>query len=222
MMAIINNVSSPALPQNKGSFELTYWRNCKAKEGTLSNSHYQYFYTEHFGFPLDFYTGKRILDIGCGPRGSLEWATMAQCRVGLDPLAGYYSELGINNHQMLYVAAPSEAIPFPSDYFDVVCSFNSLDHVDNLDKAIAEMIRVVRPSGVFLLLTDLNHNPTPTEPITFSWDIVERFKGGLTLLMERHFEKSAPGMYESIRRAVPYDKSNPAPRYGVLSALFRK
>jgi hypothetical protein len=51
---------------------------------------------------------------------------------------------------------------------------------------------------------------------------VDRFKGSLTLLMERHFEKSAPGMYESIRRAIPYDKFNPAPRYGVLSALFRK
>ena len=29
-------------------------------------------------------------DIGCGPRGSLEWATMAAERVGLDPPVNKY------------------------------------------------------------------------------------------------------------------------------------
>ena len=29
-------------------------------------------------------SGMRVLDVGCGPRGSLEWATMAARRVGID------------------------------------------------------------------------------------------------------------------------------------------
>jgi ubiquinone/menaquinone biosynthesis C-methylase UbiE len=40
-------------------------------------------------------------------------------------------------HGMTYVAARSEEIPFPEGYFDVVSSFNSLDHVDDLDGPLA-------------------------------------------------------------------------------------
>jgi ubiquinone/menaquinone biosynthesis C-methylase UbiE len=36
-------------------------------------------------------------------------------------------------------------IPFPDAYFDVVCSLNSLDHVDDFDKVAAEIIRVLAP-----------------------------------------------------------------------------
>src|SRR4029079_10710133 len=101
------------------------------------------FYTSHFGLSASDYAGKRILDIGCGPRGSLEWADMTAERVGLDPLADEYLKLGAKNHKMSYVAAPSEKIPFPDGHFDVVCSFNSLDHVDDIPTTINKIIRVV-------------------------------------------------------------------------------
>jgi len=42
-------------------------------------------FLDYFGLSKDFYKGKKILDIGCGPRGSLEWADMTLERVGLDP-----------------------------------------------------------------------------------------------------------------------------------------
>lgn len=54
----------------KGMHELSYWKNIKAKEGVLSNRHYMYFYTTHFGLDEAFYKGKKILDIGCGPRAA--------------------------------------------------------------------------------------------------------------------------------------------------------
>ena len=66
-----------------------------------------------FDLEPSFYEGKRILDIGCGPCGSLEWADMAAERVGLDPLVPQSMELGAKKHEMTYVAAPSEKIPFP-------------------------------------------------------------------------------------------------------------
>lgn len=39
-------------------------------------------------------------------------------RVGLDPLAEEYKKFGTERHQMKYVAAPSEQIPFPTGYSD--------------------------------------------------------------------------------------------------------
>ena len=206
----------------KGQAELRFWEGRRAAEGTLANDHYEHFYTAHFGLERSFYDGKRVLDIGCGPRGSLEWAGGAAERVGLDPLVGAYRDLGIDGHQMTYVEAGSEAIPYPDGHFDVVTSFNSLDHVDDLDATIAEIGRVVRPGGLFLVITDVNHTPTITEPIAYSWDVLARFQPTLEVVEERRFEKDEAGVYQSVTAAVPYDEADPTPRYGVLSATLRK
>ena len=202
--------------------ELAYWQKRKNIEHDLSNDHYIWFYTSHFGLPLSFYEQKRVLDIGCGPRGSLEWADNALERVGLDPLADSYLNMGCNQHKMQYVAANAESIPFSDGYFDVVCSFNSLDHVDDLDQAISEIIRVTVAGGIFLLLTDVNHEPTQCEPIWFSWDIVDKFVPYMRILDVRNHEKCTNGLYQSIARDVSYDHSDSRSRYGILSAKCQK
>ncbi len=210
------------LEKTKVANEIKYWKSRKSEEGTLSHSHYAFFYTTHFGLDEAFFDGKKILDIGCGPRGSLEWADMASERVGLDPLADSYRALGADKHKMTYVASPAERIPFGNGYFDVVCSFNSLDHVNDLDQTVSEIIRVVAPGGLFLLLTDVNHDPTPCEPIAYSWEIVEKFLTDMGLVEQRHFEKSPGGMYKSIRTGIAYVHDDKRKRYGILSAKFRK
>ncbi len=152
----------------KEKYELSFWQNLKKKERNLENSHYKNFYMKHYSLDYSFYKNKRIiLDIGCGPRGSLEWSDMTLERVGLDPLVVSYRGLGSNNHKMSYVYARVENTLFEDGYFDVVSSFNSLDHVDNLEQAINEIVRVLTPDGTFLLLTAVNHLPTPCEPIKF-------------------------------------------------------
>lgn len=169
-----------------------------------------------------FYEGKKILDIGCSPRGSLEWADMAVQRIGLDPLVHRYRQLGIDNHKMRYVKGGSDNIPYSDGYFEVVCSFNSLDHVDNIDRTIIEIKRILAPRGLFLLLTDVNHDPTLCEPVVFSWNIVDRFQPELKLIEERHYEKLPEGIYQSIQAGIGYDHGNKGRRYGVLSAKFVK
>lgn len=207
---------------DKGASELRYWAAAKEKEAVLHNSWYEYFYTTHFGLTRDDYRGKKVLDIGCGPRGSLEWADMAAERVGVDPLAESYRALGADRHKMTYVAASSDAMPFPDRHFDFVCSFNSLDHVDDLQATIEEIGRVTAPGGLFLLLTDVNHPPTVCEPVSLSWDIVDQFRRFFMLVREEHYEKKAAGMYQSLRAGERYDHTNPEPRYGILSAQFAK
>ena len=88
--------------------ELEYWSAQKESEGDLRNTWFEGFYASHFGLTRGDYTDKRVLDIGCGPRGSLEWATTAAERVGVDPLADDYLALGAADHAMTYVAAPAE------------------------------------------------------------------------------------------------------------------
>ena len=207
---------------DKGQHELRYWSAVKEKESVLRNSWYEYFYTTHFGLTRDDYVGKKVLDIGCGPRGSLEWADTAAIRIGLDPLAESYRVLGADRHKMTYVAASSDAMPFPDGHFDVVCSFNSLDHVDDLQATIQEIRRVTAKGALFLLLTDVNHPPTVCEPVSFSWDIVDKLCQVFTLVQEAHYEKRAGGMYQSLKARELYDHGNSEQRYGILSAMFKK
>lgn len=206
--------------KTKTDYEFAYWTKRKSIEGMLKNGHYEHFYTTHFHLKKNYYDNKKILDIGCGPRGSLEWAEMADQRIGIDPLADAYLKIGAARHGMQYIAGRSEDMPFSKVYFDVVCSFNSMDHVDDLDKTIHEIFRIIKPGGLFLLLTDVNHKPTHCEPISFSFDIVKKFMPQLTLLKFNHYEKKAGGMYESILANIVYDHHDKTDRYGILSAKF--
>ena len=130
--------------------ELSFWAGKAKKEGTLLNHTYEQFYVSDFGISLEEYDGKRILDIGCGPRGSLEWADMASLRMGLDPLVNEYYKLdgGTLFHKMNYVCGYSEDMPFPDEMFDFVFSINSLDHVDDLEETVSEMKRVLKVGGM--------------------------------------------------------------------------
>lgn len=47
-------------------------------------------------------------------------------------------------------AACAENLPFPDNTFDVVFSFAVLEHVVDIDKAMAESIRVLKPGGLLL------------------------------------------------------------------------
>lgn len=212
----------------KQNAELAFWESRVQQQGVLSNDHFEYFYTAHFGLDRAFYRDKRILDIGCGPRGSLEWVTEARTCVGLDPLAESYRRLGTDRHAMQYVACGAEQIPFPDSSFDIVCSLNSLDHVDDLDRVIAEIVRMVDFGGIFLLLTDVHRHPTVLEPASFFWDIVEKFQPALELVEQYHFEYSAwseeefGDIYRSLRQEIPYNHADLTERYGILSAKFSK
>jgi SAM-dependent methyltransferase len=208
----------------KGAHELAYWRDRKAAHGDLeqSNPHYRWAFTDYFGLPLDFYDGKRLLDAGCGPRGSLEWADRAAERVGLDPLAKEYQRLHSHEHAMTYVEAEMESIPFPDAHFDVVSSFNSLDHVDDVGAAIGELARVTRPGGLLLLLTDVGHDPTPMEPQTYGWEVLERFERSWRLLDRRDYERPGSNMLDNLRAGTPFNHDDPDPRPGVLSARLER
>jgi SAM-dependent methyltransferase len=51
-----------------------------------------------------------------------------------------------------------EALPFPSQHFDVVACAGGLSYGDN-QKTLAEICRVLKHGGYFLAVDSLNHNP---------------------------------------------------------------
>jgi ubiquinone/menaquinone biosynthesis C-methylase UbiE len=205
----------------KEFFELGYWKIVKLLSKNMNNnSHYKYFYTSNFALSEEFYKDKIILDIGCGPRGSLEWAEMAKERIGLDPLSEHYSKMGAKDHKMTYIKAYVENIPFPDNYFDVICSFNSLDHVDNLETACKEIKRTLKKNGLFLLMVDIHTLPTLTEPQTMSWNFINEHFPEFEIIEEKHLERTETyKIYTNVRNSKPVDDSS---KKGVLTAKIKK
>lgn len=201
--------------------EFDYWIKLRTMPYGWYNLHLQTIFPEYFDLPVEAVKGKRILDIGCGPLGSLEWADLASYRVGLDPLAITYRQLGTRSHKMNYVASDCEAIPFPDGYFDYVSSCNSIDHVDNLDAVIAEISRVTAANGHFFLLCDIHDQPTVCEPQAISWDIATKFTE-FEVVREVHLEKHLEGMYQSLQTRKIYDHNNPSKRYGIILLILRR
>ena len=206
--------------RQKEFYEWLFWKYQKLKEKDLANQHYEPFFTTFFGLTKADYAGKKVMDIGCGPRGSLEWANNAALRIGLDTLANKYIKMEGKKHKMKYVQGGAEQIPFEDNLFDVISSFNSLDHVDDLTLSIKEIKRVLKPGGRFLLISDIHSYPTICEPSAFDWSIVEQFRPEFEVLDERHFEGNL--MYKSIREGVPFDHANTEDRYGILTVFFQK
>ena len=204
----------------KGLNEILFWRYKKIIEGKLNNVHFKEFFTSFFELSYDDYEEKKIIDLGCGPRGSLEWANNTKERYGLDPLANKYVKMEGKNHSMKYVNSGAENIPFDNEYFDFVSSLNSLDHVDDLYLCINEIKRVLKKNGRFLLIADIHSFPTVAEPSNFGWDISEKFKPEFTVETERHFEGS--NMYRSLREKIPFNHNDKSDRYGILALKLVK
>lgn len=200
--------------------ELEYWKARKLEEGTLSNSHYKHFYTTHFDLHESYYSNKVILDIGCGPRGSLEWASMTSRRVGLDPLVKEYDKLGIKNHKMEYIDSPVENIAMKDAECDVVCSFNSLDQALDLNKAIEEIKRVTRPGGHFLLIVEVNNAPSIYYPNKLNPEIIDLFKPEFTCETLSVYKPVAAGIYNAILANDKVAFPSETNEYGYMSARF--
>jgi ubiquinone/menaquinone biosynthesis C-methylase UbiE len=83
-------------------------------------------------------------------------------------------ESAITTHDMIYLKATEKVIPLPSNFVDVMFTMNAIDHVDDFPKMCKEILRVLKPHGLFIGSINLEEAPTLWEPQTLSLDTVRR------------------------------------------------
>lgn len=115
--------------------------------------------TEHihrYLWAASFCRGKSVLDVACGEGyGCNILAQEAKSVVGIDKDAG-----SINAARNKYAAADIDfiqaechALPFPDDTFDVVCSFETIEHITDQDVFLHEVRRVLKKNGLLMCST---------------------------------------------------------------------
>jgi SAM-dependent methyltransferase len=92
---------------------------------------------------------RRILDVGCGTGGMLTSLQQFGEVEGIDSdssAIAHCHERGISSARV----ADSPPIPFPESAFDLVTSFDVLEHVDDDAELLSEIHRVLVPGGIFV------------------------------------------------------------------------
>jgi ubiquinone/menaquinone biosynthesis C-methylase UbiE len=101
-------------------------------------------------WPTELSAGARVLDLGCGT-GAFLGAVAARYRdlalVGLDATPALLAEAHRAVPTARLVEGDAEAPPFVSHAFDVVCSLNVTQHLNDPAAHLSEMARLCRPGG---------------------------------------------------------------------------
>lgn len=113
--------------------------------------------------------GDRVLDIGTGT--GIVARTLSECAqkpgliVGCDPSVGMLLRARAQVAGLHVLAGDATALPFGDESFDLVTASFVLSHVRDYRKALREVSRVLRPSGLFAAT---NWAPS-SDPYSAAW-----------------------------------------------------
>jgi SAM-dependent methyltransferase len=138
------------------NWQRTYWADLY-REPTTKAKALEYWNTHRFLQEIrnrvSFNDATVVLDVGCGISTVLEF--LPGRRYGIDPLGDHYRSVYAYPADLVIKRAYGEAIPFPDRHFDVVFCSNCIDHTEDSDRTIAEIWRVLRDQGWFILTCEV-------------------------------------------------------------------
>jgi len=174
-----------------------YFANMKYYAITASSEKYKTDWLENYCSSPDL----KVLDFACGSgENGIYAATCGAEVVGID-ISPEGVENATNNAEKFnmsesckFIEMDGEEMSFEDNSFDVGVEYGALHHVD-LDKALSELSRVIKPKGKMMCLEAMRHNPLihnyrkRTPHLRTEWEVehilgVESFD-----VMKKYFEK---------------------------------
>jgi 2-polyprenyl-3-methyl-5-hydroxy-6-metoxy-1,4-benzoquinol methylase len=117
-------------------------------------------YDEHlvrYELAAQLAAAKNILDIACGSGyGSkilAEAGAQKVTAVDIDAEALEAAKINFGSANLEYKAEDAENIAEADKTFDLITSFETIEHLKNAEKYLSEIARVLKPEGVFLVST---------------------------------------------------------------------
>lgn len=118
--------------------------------GTLAWDLYQVEHKQRYQWALDYCQGKRVLDVACGTAyGSKILAQSGAAHVvGVDISVEAIASNGKRPECLALANADACRLPFDEHTFEVVVSFETIEHLVNPELLLIEISRVLEPGGI--------------------------------------------------------------------------
>jgi len=124
----------------------------------------------------------RVLDLGCGVGHSFELLAPRET-VGVD-----VSEEALTGQERATIVADMRELPLTSESFASVLSVQSIEHVPNPERVVAEARRVLVPGGTAVFVTPNRLTFGPPDEIVDPYHHVEFDEGALRSLCAAAFD----------------------------------
>ncbi len=109
-----------------------------------------------YEFALPLAAGRRVLDAGCGSGyGAARLACVARSATGIDVStdAVEYAHSNFDAPNLSFVRGSCEALPFAGGSFELVTTFEVIEHLGDWQRFLAEIQRVLAPDGLLVIST---------------------------------------------------------------------
>jgi ubiquinone/menaquinone biosynthesis C-methylase UbiE len=146
------------IPHEQGSPE--YFREIDAR---IFHPRYMRLTADESGVPFSLFvpfgelTGRDVLEVGCGSGIAVQLFAEAGANVSAVDLTPW--AVATTRRRMAAFGleadvreADAEALPFEADSFDLVFSWGVIHHTTDMDAALGELVRILRPGGRLVLM----------------------------------------------------------------------
>lgn len=149
--------------------------------------------TEHhhrYIVAADLCHGKKVLDVASGEGyGSAFLATVAASVTGVDvseeTILFAQQKYSLDNLQ--YIQGSAAALPFEDNSFDVVVSFETIEHLTEQEAMMDELARVLRPEGLLIISSPDKLEYTDVPQHENEYHVKELYRREFEALIEKRF-----------------------------------
>jgi ubiquinone/menaquinone biosynthesis C-methylase UbiE len=153
-------------------------------ENTINHLH-------RYAIALDLVKGKTVLDIASGEGyGSNLLSSQASKVYGVDIDEEAVKDASIiyDRENLQFLHGTTSKIPLADNSVDIVISFETLEHHDEHDEMMVEIIRVLKPDGTLLISTPDKHFYSDLKDYNNPFHVKELYKNEFMALVSGYFK----------------------------------
>lgn len=145
---------------------------------------------DRYEFAKKYVSGKSVLDVACGSGyGSFMLAETATSVSGVDISADAieYAKTNYSASNIQYYQDNATHLLFYDDSFDVVVSFETIEHIKDYKTFLSECRRVLKPGGIFICSTPNSLVSSPDGNIENPYHVIEFSYEEFNSTLQDHF-----------------------------------